>query len=400
MKYIENKQEYGLEYNLKDIAKLFNKLNIPKEVYHPPLAVLEKAKYIVNLSDRSRGKTTNWLLLGMCFNSLYGTEIIYIRQSEDMTREHSLVKLFETINTYNDGLYVRILTDNKYNSVGYERGKKAFYYRVVDESGKELEKSFQYFCRVLSIDKNFDYKSSFNAPFGDFIIFDEFISKYYRINECIDFFDLLSTIIRFRKSPIVVMLSNTINRNSQYFEEFQISKEVKKMSNGEKKYITTDLGTTIYIEIIEKLESEQKKKHNKLFFGFNNPKLASITGSEAWAHEIVQHIPKEKEDCYVIAKNLYIEISTFEYLNIEVVSYNKRKCLFVHRATKLHKDSIVLSNSPIREEGFLFGLGNKKINDLIMNSLAKRQVYYSTNEVGSDFKNYVKITKQNRFDLV
>lgn len=399
MQYIENKKEYGIDYNLKPIIKRFKALEIPNDVYHPPITALEKAKYIFNLSDRSRGKTTNWLLLGMCFNAEYGTIIQYIRQTEDMTRETTLKHLFEVINTFDNGRYVLTLTDDQYNNVGYDRSTKSFYYRCIDDEGKELCRKESHFCKVLSIDKNYDLKSTYNAPTGDFIIFDEFISKMYRINECIDFFDLLSTIIRQRKSPVVIMLSNTINRNSMYFEEFQISKEIKAMKSGDKKYITTDLGTTIYIEILEGNKTVKKKEHNKLFFGFNNPKLASITGSEEWAHEVVKHIPPFNPDTMTtINKRLYMEISPFEYLNIEVVIYDGHKSLFVHRATRTHDDSIILSNRT-QNTNVLYGLGTKKINDIIMKCLANRRVYYASNEVGSDFKNYIRIAKQNKYDL-
>ena len=399
MKYIENKQEYGIEYDLKPIIKKYKSLKIPSDVYTPPITVLEKAKYIFNLSDRSRGKTTNWLLLGMCFNSEYGTIIQYIRQTEEMTRESYLKELFNVINTYDNGRYVLEITNGYYNNVGYERSTKTFYYRCVDDDGKEITRKEDYFCKVLSIDKNYDIKSTYNAPMGDFIIFDEFISKYYRINECINFFDLLSTIIRQRKSPVVIMLSNTINRNSPYFEEFEISKEVKNMKSGDKKYITTPLGTVIYVELLEQNKTIKKKDHNRLFFGFNNPKLASITGSDGWSHEVVQHIPKKDDNMEVIENRLYMEISPYEFLNIEIVRYNERNCLFVHRATKTYKDSIILSNSAQYGNNILYGMGNRKINKLLLDALETRTIYYSTNEVGSDFKNYIRIAKQNKYDL-
>ena len=75
MKYINDNPEFGIQYDWKKIRKEFDKLQIPADVYDPTTAPLEKAKYFVETSERNIGKTTNWLLLGMVMNSMYGTII-------------------------------------------------------------------------------------------------------------------------------------------------------------------------------------------------------------------------------------------------------------------------------------------------------------------------------------
>ena len=127
--------------------------------------------------------------------------------------------------------------------------------------------------------------------------------------------------------------------------------------------------------------------------------MASITGSDGWSHEVVQHIPKKDDNMEVIENRLYMEISPYEFLHIEIVRYNERNCLFVHRATKTHNDSIILSNRAQYGNNILYGMGNRKINKLLLDALETRSIYYSTNEVGSDFKNYIRIAKQNKYDL-
>ena len=97
MKYISDNPEYGIQYDWKKIRKEFAKLEIPQDVYDPTTAPLERAKYFVETSERNIGKTTNWLLLGMIMNDIYGTIIQYVRQTEAMIMPKALKDLFATI---------------------------------------------------------------------------------------------------------------------------------------------------------------------------------------------------------------------------------------------------------------------------------------------------------------
>ena len=70
VKYIDNDINKGIKYDYKLIRKEFEKLKVPKE-YHTPLKYnLNNSTYYVEMSERSVGKTTNWLLWGMCQNKL------------------------------------------------------------------------------------------------------------------------------------------------------------------------------------------------------------------------------------------------------------------------------------------------------------------------------------------
>lgn len=400
LEYIDGKVENGIKYDLNKINALYKKLKTPKGVFKPPLQALENHKYIIELSERSTGKTTNWLLIGLCMNVLYGTTIQYIRQKESMTSPSFAEELVSVIVSYKNGQYIEILTDGKYNSMFYHW--KKFYFCKVDDTGKVVEKAPTHCIQMLSIDKNFDYKSSYNAPTGDLILFDEFLSKFYNYNEAIDFFDLCSTIIRQRKSPFIVMLANTIQLRSNYFEELMIQRNVASAKKGQPISITTELGTKIYFEIIDRPSNAEKQEHNRLFFGFNNPKLASITGGATWAFEQVPHIPQIEYT--VIEKRLYIQLSNYEYLQCEIVDTETGIKIFVHKANKPHYDSIVLTLTEDRTNNeidgvFMYGLGNRKIYNLLINTLAKRELYYSSNEVGYDFKNYIRQAKQNPYGL-
>mgnify|MGYP003304829880 CR=1 FL=1 len=69
LEYINNNPLDGIKYDYKAVRKEFKKLGIPKTVYDPCHLPLESCSWLVTLSERARGKTTNLLLMGMCFFS-------------------------------------------------------------------------------------------------------------------------------------------------------------------------------------------------------------------------------------------------------------------------------------------------------------------------------------------
>ena len=385
MKYIDDNKELGILYDWKKIFRLYKKLGCPDNVYNPTALPINQAKYFMLLSERKTGKTTNLLLLGMCANQEYGTVIHYIRQREDMVVNKTIKDLFTTIRQYG---YIEKITKGKYNDVVYK--SRRWYYCNIDDNGicEIAPTHFMYCC---SIDKAFDLKSSYSSPLGDFIIFDEFISPYYYPNEFVSFEDLCDTIIRKRKSPIIFLLSNTIDKHSQYFNEFCVYDEIQRMNIGDKEIVETDMGTRVYVEIIKlKIDNEQsaeKKEHNKLFYGFSNPQLNSITGVE-WATKSYPHInPEWNND--IIINNYYLKYNT-KLLKLDIVQNEIGICVLIHRATKTYNDSIIYTIGDIDDNRYRFKFGNNKIDALIWKLYKANKFYYADNSCGTIVNNYIK----------
>lgn len=393
-KYINNDEKLGIDIDWNMIFGEYKKLHPPKDVYDPTTVPITQAKYFQLLSERSTGKTTNWLLIGLLLYKHYGIITQYIRASEDMIKPSIAGDIFKVILEYGDGKYLRWITDGKYNSI-HINWKKAFLCRV-DDDGNIEEQDNNNFLQFLSIDNNFNYKSGYNAPKGDLILFDEFIGKIYRPNEYVDFMDLISTIIRKRKSPVVIMLSNGINLHSPYFREFEISKEVKSVKVGEHKLITTEKGTKIYFEIIGTKQTALKTEINRLFFGFNNPRLASITGGEqTWSFDPVPHIVNNETDRYINRKLRLVFDG--EMIQLDVVSTEDRGLIVnAHPCTNVYDDSIILTLGEIRSKRELYGLGKGKLCERIWQLYKENKWYYDTNETGSLVKNYLHTLKMNK----
>lgn len=382
--FIDGKRNNGIIYDYPNIRKEFRKLKIPTEYYNPSKCPFDKCKWFINLSDRSTGKTTNWLLFGMTMNKLYGTVIQYVRQTNDMITPRNSKNLFDTIL---DNNYVSKLTDGKYNTIVYK--SKRWYYAKSDETGEIVEQKNKHFMCMLSIDNAENYKSSYNAPYGDLIIFDEFIGKYYYRNEFVRFNDLLKTIIRDRQSPIIVLLANTIDKNSQYFNELEIYNTVQNMKQGDSEIITSERGTNIYVEILESGLKKQKTRSivNTLFFGWKNPLISSITGDD-WAINNYPHIPQYNSK--IILKRYYLDFNN-TLLALDIKSCDEiGMYVAVHRATRTYDDSIIFTIGQIDKNNKRFRFGFTQSDKRLWELYKRNKFYYASNDIGSLIDNYVK----------
>lgn len=389
IKYINDNESYGIDYDFKKLEELYKKLEVPEEYWRPPIDKLKYHRYIQVMSDRAAAKTTNVLLLGLCFNRLYGTVIQYVRGKDRQTTQNTAGELIGVINSFEDGWYIRTLTDGRYNALRYHRTTKTFHYAMLDEDGALVEEDPVFCIKMLSVEKHEDYKSGYNAPLGDFILYDEFIQEVYA-DEFVAFCDLLSTICRKRMSPRIFMLANTINKNSKWFEEYEIAKEIRGLEKGESRSIATEKGTHIYVEVIGNTVTPRKQALNAAYFGFKNPRLAAITGEGTWACVNVQHMPKSGHDGYTyISRGLFLEVALGEYLACDVVEHKEvGVVMYVHRATKVKEGATVLTlyEEHIGQPGYYYGFSNKKIGQFFQKFLRRRKVYYQTNEVGADFR--------------
>ena len=388
MKYYNDSKMYGkiIEWN-KLINKLW-KLGVYSKglenIWYPHHNI-NKNIYNVIVSERSIGKTTNILLLGMLANVEYGTIMHYIREDTRQVVQSKISNIFNTI--INLG-YVDIITSGKWNTIIYKQYEKKFYYAKLEDN-KIVEVCSDYLMYVMSIDQSEQYKSSYTCNDADMIIFDEFISKsFYKQNNFCLFLDIVKTLQRERLSPRIFMLSNTIDKNSEYFDELECRDFIDICNIGDKIEYTTNKGTPIYVEIAKVNHSENKRKLNTLFYGFKNNKLASITG-EAWAVSDYQHIKFKQSE--ILLNNIYVEIGKM-YLKLDVCNTELGIVVCVHYAHKpKYEDSIIYSMSDYDDTRKQFLTGDKSfpLNDFIWNKMFKNnRFYFQNNNVGAKIDYY------------
>lgn len=391
--YIDNDRRKGIKYDWKLIKKEYKKLKCPKDVYNPLKCDFTTHGYCVAMSDRSRGKTTNPLLVGLIMHELYGTIIHYVRCTPEMIKPKTLKDLFKTVLQYD---YIEKITGGAWNSC-YYFGKR-WYYCNRDESGKIIDKAQEHFMFCCCLSDADDMKSAYTCPVGDIIIFDEFIQMSgYGYNDFIRFSDICSTIIRKRLSPIIYMLSNTIDLASPWFDEYAIRDEVNTMIQGETRSIVSPLGTHMFVEILTADVSEEKENVNRRFFGFLNPKLAAITGKGTWATESYQHIPHNTEidEHATILYNKLFLIQSGKLLKLQLVKNPIGLCVYVVPADRYYNDSWILTHGEIYDKRMIYGLGGKNtILDVYWKLYKMNRWYYNTNIDGELIKSYIEQTVQ------
>ena len=385
IKYIDNNIEHGIKYDFNAIKKELAHLHCPAGVYNPFRShVICSGKWFLDLSERSTGKSTNWILLGMVMNKLYGTQIMYIREMVDMIRPAHSRQLFNTIIEHD---YIRKITEGAYDSVTYQ--SRAWYYYNTEKNASAPEP----FMLVLSIDENILNKSSLNAPRGDLIIFDEFISKHNYANQFVDFCDTLKTIIRERDSALIVLLANTIDRHTFWFKELGIYEQIQKMEIDTSKEYTNKGGTKISIALMGKRANqmpEHRREHNTKFFGFLNPKLNAITGGD-WAMNIYPHPPKALDDDKPerLIYNRYVRHNNY-LLNVELYRSKELGLYCIcHKANTTYKDSIIYTLENISAKNERYKWGDAKIDKLLYKLIKGNRWYYATNLEGSLMENYM-----------
>lgn len=376
--------------NFNKIIKEYQKLKCPPDVYDPCKLPYNNDKYFVICSERSIGKTTNILLFGMVAHELYETQIQYIRQTEVMLEPKNMRQLFDTILQFN---YVKKITRGKWSSVLYYA--RGWYYCNRDDSGKVTEQAERPFMFCLAINRNIIYKSTYNAPTGDIIIFDEFISKFYPQDEFIDFCDLVKTIIRERTTPIIFMLGNTLDRYHAYFSEMELLNISTSMPLGEHTETITHSGTPIYIEFATREKTDAKLTLNKIFFGFRNKKLGAITGAD-WSITPMQHIDKN-DDPELLTRNLYISIESY-YINLELVySDLYGHHVLAHFAKQTYPDSHIYSLDHMLDYRYRYKFGTDKLDKIIWTLYERKKFYYASNSVGALVEKYVSRCKHDKF---
>lgn len=393
LQYIDNDEQKGIKYDWDLIFSDYNSLKCPEDIYDPTTAPIKwDPKYLMYLSIRSTGKTTAWLLIGMIMNARYGTTICYVRQTEDEIAPKYSRELTKVVNGYENGRYIKEITDGRFNSIRYDA--KRLYYCLRDENGKEVDRAEEPFLMMLAVDLAEIYKSTLNVFRGDIILFDEFVRTYYKPDAYINFMQLISTIKRRRQSMTIVMTANTIRYTSQWYREFMVQNELKHMELGDKRRIQTAKGTKVYMELVEPKAKARIMEDARLYFGFDNPDLLSIVGTDAaWTFPDVQRI-KYEEDDKILTKR--IRVMAENELKLVLV-YNHMVGLHVnvYPATNRPKDdSVILTLGFIEQRNQLFALGRGQVFRTIWDLYKQGMFYFSDNETAVVLDDYIQRARE------
>lgn len=405
IKYINNDIQNGIVVDWAKAKKYFKQLNVPADVWTPLHIDFNKSDWNIELSKRSRGKSTNNILFGLILWQMYGCDISYIRTTDEELKLVFVRKMFRVINQYG---YISAITNEEYNQVYYHN--KAFYLCYVDEEGNRLNIQKEPFMTVLSLTMSEDAKSTLNMPLCVWIIFDEFIKDDYRLDEFIALCQLVSSIKRDRWIIKVNMASNLIDLYSPYIDELGIREVLEDMKNGTRSYMSAPNGARLYVEYIEdiatvkdtKLLAEVKERNRltKIMFGFSNPKLNSIVGG-GWQVNNYAHLPKrqEEEERKILYRDIYLyfrnKIICLELSYSDVLGYyvNCREYFGIPRYNSI---KFKLSEPLSPYEFYGVGLVNNRFHIKLWGLYVQHRFFYSNNTIGKAVESYIKEYRQDR----
>lgn len=395
IKYIDNKPLYGIkrdfEYLKREFKKMLQECGAPQGLYGADLPD-DEAKWFILMSERSSSKTTQILLkYGLLNNKLYGLKFAYIRREKSQTTESMHTKLFEVINNPIFG-YVNYLTNGLYNCVVVERNTKNIYYAKRGEDGKIIDKSEIEIGVIMSVEEYTRYCSNYNVTDYDTIILDEFSwGKQPTSEEFFHFCQIIATLRRERRSVKMYLLSNTISPYNHYLKELCVSSHVIKMQKGQHALITTELGASVYVEMldVEMHKTVEFKVSSLEYFGFNGEngeRLRSLYGGE-WEIKGFRHLP-HSENRSLTWTSLFLDYMG-NMLRIATFQDGAMQGVFISAYTsKLKNDAMVFPINP-RYNAESLRCRNRNIIRRLMMIDDMGLLYFSDNETAMQFYAYI-----------
>lgn len=359
--------------NFKKIEKELYKLGIPKEIKIPKVSILDKVTYAIYMSERASAKTTNFLLTGLLLTKNYGVVTQYVRIKREYITVAKIATLYDVVKEYD---YINKIFGSEYDDIVYDRFEHTFYLCKGDEKIKPC-------CVCLNLEDAESYKSGYNAPHGDFILFDEFLIRRERIDHPSQFFDIVSTIFRKRSGCKVVMLGNNITRNSYFYDKMEINRELRNMHIGDCKTFVTAAKTRIYVEMIATAPTEEKKNYISEYFGFKDME-ASITGYADFNLKKYPSISRDRDRR--ILHEIVLKINDIDFVSVLFC----KDCILVVRCTNILNKSIYVCDRLDFSGRYDVP---KRIKRILDSTFKKNQIYFMSDNIADDFFNFFERLK-------
>ena len=343
----------------------------------------KKAHYNIIVGERSNGKT--YAVLSEILNNYvkHGEKGAYVRRYREDCRGLSAQQLFAGIVT--NGA-IEKLTDDKYNNVTYYR--KAWYLSHIEDDERKCYKDKEPFCYSFALTES----KGANYPGITTFHFDEFIDrvKPELTGEFAIFANLISTLTREKAKMRIYMTANTVNYSSLYFREMGIT-NIRKMRPGQidlYKYGDSELRCAV------EYTAHKADKASDVYFAFNNPHLAMITGKgeTIWELGLYPHLTGYKwtKDKVIFSAFMVYES---EIVQLDIVDMGKVMFMYAHMKTTEIKDGandliLDLEDKPGFNVIHSLIKSNLRIAKRILWFFNNQKVFYADNSVGEIVRNW------------
>lgn len=348
-----------------------------------------KAQYRMAFGERSNGKTFACLEVILKNYALHGEQGAYIRRWDTDLKMKRGATLFESVIL--ESKVWKTYFAEKYSGIVYRSG--AWYLYIEDETLKKKVVEDTPICYAFAL-SNVEHDKSTSYPMVTTIVFDEFLTRRaYLPDEFVLFMNTLSTIIRHRNNVVIYMIGNTVNKSSPYFTEMGL-KNVDKMKRGSiDVYRYGESNLTVAVEYADGISD--KGKESDVYFAFNNPKLAMITGG-VWEMALYPHLPMKYKPSDV--KFTYFIIYENNTLQCEMIRKGKTEFTYIHRKTteiqNPEKDLVYSPEvSPYPNWSRRIIKARNELENVIVKQFMQEKIFYQDNEVGEVVRNYIQWCK-------
>ena len=366
--------------------------------YYSLKKILSKnARYNIIFGLRSNGKSYQVLLYGLEKYLKDGSSIAIIRRFREDFRGKRGASMFSNLVQNEKGEnMVKKLTNGEYTNIIYQ-SSRWYLANWDDDTQKWITKddplAYAFALSEMEHDKSTSY------PNINTVLFDEFITRsVYLPDEFVLFMHCLSSIIRNRDTVKIFMCANTVAgaKYNPYFKEMGL-KHVAEMKPGDidiYKYSNKDL-----IVAVEFSDSPNRTRPSDVYFAFDNPKLAMITGhGDVWELDFYPHINHaiEKQDI------MYSYFIIFEdnILQADIVMNDHERFTFIHQKTtpiKNEDTDVVFSLTPDEKNNHYISLLKPadNLSRKIITFFANNKVFYQSNEIGEIVNQYLVGCRQH-----
>lgn len=345
------------------------------------------ATYHVIFGERSNGKTYALLKKGVTQFLTNKKQMAYVRRwKEDITGRRAAT-LFNGLVENGE---VERLSKGEFKGVTYYAGK--WFLCNYDDNGKAVYSEQDLICYAFAL-SDVEHNKSTSYPNVDLIIFDEFLTNSLYLNdEFVAFMNTVSTIVRRREGVKIYMLGNTVNKFCPYFKEMGLTNILKMEQGSIDVYEYGASGLRVAVEYCATAKTPEEKSH--MYFAFNNPKLAMITGG-AWELSIYPHLPAKYKPKDVLMC-FFIDFNDLLF-QCEVVNVENMLFVYIHEKTTpiKNENDLVYSLEPSAKPSYnrsVFKPQNKT-QERIAWFFRHDRVFYQDNQVGDAVNNYLKICK-------
>lgn len=334
------------------------------------------AEYLMVFGQNCSGKSFQAKEEAIINHALKGKRFFYIRRMVDEVNQDKATMYFSDtpVNTYTKGEWD-----------GIEGYRGLLYFYRFDSSGKKERSGY-----IGAYDSLYNWQKIKSVAWVDFdyIIFEEFISAtYYLEDECDVLQKCVSAICR-DHTGTVLMLGNSISRNVPYFKNWTPNVFKQRPGTIEKYHYKDETGEgneiNIAIEYTGHIEGT-----GKMFFGKASK---TIMGGE-WDVKEEPKLPKDL-NLYECVHEILLKTNNFAFvLQLLIDPYDGSRLLYVYPSTKPRKIERVITDQFSPDPAITNGFLDRRAEIYMAECIRSNKTVFSDNLTASDFRGVVKQLK-------